>query len=92
LLRRRPDTMTSEFFHGSHFTLCVPASVPLQLDGSTMKLKDYLAKADRDILKRETDAALVMVEYHFDSLPHILNVAIPRTYNNTLFEHKQDDV
>ena len=89
LLRRRPDTMTAEFFQGSHFTLRVPASVPLQLDGSTMRLKDYLAKADRDILKHEMDPALLIVDYRFEALPHTLKVAIPRTYDNTLFEHKK---
>ncbi len=85
LLRRKPDNMTTENFHGSHLTLSVPASIDLQLDGSAVKLKDYLSKADREALA-QADAKQVMVTYRFDAMPKALRIAIPNTYNDALFE------
>lgn len=85
LLRRKPDNMTTENFHGSHLSMSVPASVDLQLDGSAVKLKDYLSKADREALE-QVDAKQVMVNYRFDSLPKALRIAIPNTYDDALFE------
>lgn len=86
LLRRKPDNMTAEYFHGTHLSISVPASVGLQLDGSAVKLKDYLSKSDRKALQQADDAEHVMVDYQFDAMPKALHVAIPSTYNNTLFE------
>lgn len=85
LLRRRPDNMTTENFHGTHLTMSVPASVDLQLDGSAIKLKDYLSKADREALE-QADTKQVMVNYRFNSLPKALRIAIPNTYDDALFE------
>jgi YegS/Rv2252/BmrU family lipid kinase len=45
LLRRKPDNKTTEFFRGAHLSICVPASIALQLDGSTVRLKDLLCKS-----------------------------------------------
>ena len=86
LLRRKPDNMTAEYFHGTHLSISVPASIDLQLDGSAVKLKDYLSKSDRKALQQVDDADHVMVNYQFDAMPRALHVAIPSTYNNTLFE------
>src|SRR5947209_877057 len=47
LFRRRADNATSERFHGASITISVPASIDLQLDGSAVRLKDYLSKSDR---------------------------------------------
>ncbi len=85
LLRRKPDNTTSEYFHGAHFTMSVPASINMQLDGSAVKLKDYLSKADRQALA-QADAEHVMVNYRFDAMPRALQVAIPYTYDDALFE------
>ncbi len=85
VLRRKPDNMTTENFHGSHLTISVPASIDLQLDGSAVKLKDYLSKADRKALA-QADAEQVMVTYRFDAMPKALRIAIPNTYNDALFE------
>ncbi|HLJ34495.1 MAG TPA: diacylglycerol kinase family protein, partial [Ktedonobacteraceae bacterium] len=85
LLRRKPDNMTTENFHGSHLAISVPASIDLQLDGSAIKLKDYLSKADRKALA-QADAEQVMVNYRFDAMPKALRIAIPNTYNDALFE------
>ncbi len=85
LLRRKPDNLTTENFHGSHLTMSVPASIDLQLDGSAVKLKDYLSKADREALA-QANAEQVMVNYRFDAMPKALRIAIPNTYNDALFE------
>ena len=85
LLRRKPDNITTENFHGSHLALSVPASIDLQLDGSAVKLKDYLSKADREALA-QADAKQVMVNYRFEAMPKALRIAIPDTYDDALFE------
>jgi len=51
-----------------------------------VKLKDDLSKSDRKALQQADDAEQVMVNYQFDAMPKALHVAIPSTYNNTLFE------
>lgn len=87
LLRRKPDNVSSEFFRGAHIGIRVPASVPLELDGSTIKLKDYLSKEDYAALQEVDDLESVKVTYRFDSLPEAVEIAIPRTYSGELFEH-----
>ncbi len=87
LLHRKPGNLTAEYFHGAHLSISVPASIDLQLDGSAVKLKDYLSKSDRKALKKAGDAERVMVNYRFDAMPQALHIAIPSTYNNSLFEH-----
>ena len=86
LLRRTPDHLSAEYFHGAHLSISVPASIALQLDGSAVKLKDYLSKADREALVHADDVAQVMVTYLFATLPHALQVAIPRAYDDSLFQ------
>jgi YegS/Rv2252/BmrU family lipid kinase len=86
LFRRKPDNQTAQFFRGAHLSIRVPASIALHLDGSAVKLKDYLSKSDRKTLQRAADAEHVLVTYQFDALPGALQVAIPRTYDDTLFE------
>ena len=87
LLRRKPDNLTAEYFHGAHLSISAPASIDLQLDGSAVKLQDYLGKSDRKFLKKVENLDHVMVNYRFDAIPRALQVAIPTTYNDTLFEH-----
>jgi len=91
LFRRKPDNRTAQFFRGAHLSICVPASIELQLDGSTVRLKDYLRKSDRKALQRAEDAEHVLVTYQFDALPSALPVAIPYTYDATLFERSHHD-
>jgi YegS/Rv2252/BmrU family lipid kinase len=86
LLRRKPDNLTAEYFQGAHLSISVPASIALQLDGSAVKLKDYLGKSDREALIHQGDAEQVMVTYRFDTMPRALQIAIPRTYNDALFQ------
>ena len=66
--------------------ITVPASIDMQLDGSAVKLRDYLSKSDRAALQKVDDAQQVMVHYRFDAMPRALRVAIPYTYDDALFE------
>jgi YegS/Rv2252/BmrU family lipid kinase len=92
LFRRKPDNRTSEFFRGAHLSICIPASIALQLDGSTVRLKDYLCKSDHKALQHARDMEQVMVTYQFDAVPHALQAAIPRTYAGPLFEKSDRDL
>ena len=87
LLRRKPDDSTSTFLRGAHLSICVPASIKLQLDGDAVDLRDYLSKVEREALQQVEDTHQVMVNYRFDAEPHALQMAIPRTYDNALFRH-----
>ncbi len=90
LLRRKPDDETAEYFQGAHFSIRAPASIGMHLDGSLVKLRNYLSRADREALQQADDPSQVMVEYRFDSLPGALQMAIPRTYDDTLFKKFPD--
>ncbi len=87
VLRHKPDNTTTTYVQGAHFTITLPATVGLQLDGSAVELADCLNDADRETLKKVKDTAKVMVTYRVDVLQQALQVAIPRTYDNTLFAH-----
>jgi YegS/Rv2252/BmrU family lipid kinase len=91
LFRRKPDNRTTEFFRGAQLSIRIPASIALQLDGSTVRLKDYLRKSDRQALQCAGDMDHIMVTYQFDALPQALQVAIPCTYDGTLFETSHRD-
>ncbi|HCI82011.1 MAG TPA: hypothetical protein DHW02_20235, partial [Ktedonobacter sp.] len=70
VLRRRPDNLTAEYFHHDCLYITVPASVPMQLDGSVVKLKDYLKKSEYARLRQagmsEKDNR-VMITYRFEA-------------------------
>jgi YegS/Rv2252/BmrU family lipid kinase len=91
LLRRKPDTSTTEFFRGARLSMRVPAHIHLQLDGSTVKLKDYLSKPDRKALQNAGDIEQIRVTYQFDALPQALHASIPRSYEGPLFEKSDHD-
>ena len=91
VFRRKPDNSTTEFFRGAQILICVPASIGLQLDGSTVKLKDFLSKSDRKALGSVGDKQKVMVTYQFSAIPQALQAAIPRTYAGPLFEKSDND-
>ena len=80
----------SSYFRGAHFSIRIPASIGMHLDGSLVKLRNYLSKAYRAALQQADDPSQVMVEYRFDSLPGALQMAIPRTYDDTLFKKFPD--
>jgi YegS/Rv2252/BmrU family lipid kinase len=87
LFRHRPDKTTAEHFLAARFLISVPASIHLHLDGSAVQLEDYLSKSDREALLQEQNKERIKITYRFDAVPHALLAAIPRTYDNTLFEH-----
>lgn len=86
LLRRKPDDVTAEYFRGARLFIKVPALVALQLDGSAVRLRSLLRKKQKQALENAEKLEEVMVEYCFDTLPQALPVAVPRSYNNALFE------
>lgn len=75
-------------FHGAHFSIRVPASILLHLDGSTVRLKDYLSKSEGKVLEQHSSKD-IQVNYSFDAMPRAIQMAIPETYDNTLFEGKR---
>src|SRR5438105_3830776 len=87
LFRRRPDDVATKYFLGASITIRVPASIDLQLDGSAVRLKDYLSKAERKVLQNGGNAEKAMVTYRFDAMPHAVQVVIPSSYDGALFEH-----
>jgi YegS/Rv2252/BmrU family lipid kinase len=85
LLRRQPDTLTAEFFKEARIFLKVPALTALQLDGSAVKLKEYLSDAEKQAWKTVKKPEKVMIEYCFAAVPRALSMTFPRTYDETLF-------
>ena len=90
VLQHKPDNLNTEYFRGAHFSIRVPANVNLQLDGSAVKLKDYIRKADEAALEK-VDPKQVMVDYRFDAFPKAIQMLVPRSYDDTLFMKKYDD-
>lgn len=86
LLLHKLDHADNKYFRGTHLSIRVPASIAMQLDGSVVKLKDYLSKSEHNALKQVQDIAQVMVDYRFDAEPGALQMAFPHTYQGTLFE------
>src|SRR5207249_10313694 len=86
LLWRKPDKNTTEYVRNAHIAITVPASIQLQVDGSAMELTDYLSETAHEAVKQAGDLTQVMVTYRIDTLAHALQVANPRTYDNTLFQ------
>ncbi len=87
LVKHRAASAATEYFHGAHFSVRVPASIGLHLDGCVVELDDYLSTSEKDALAQATSAEQPLVEYRFDAEPAALHMAIPRTYHGTLFEH-----
>lgn len=86
MLRHKPDQRTAKFFRSPHFSIRVPASIGMHLDGSLTELKDYLDKPESEALSHADSPEHVMVDYRFDAEPGALQIAIPRTYDGPLFE------
>jgi hypothetical protein len=86
LVRRKLDEATTKSFRGGQLSIRVPATTPMQVDGSVVKLEDYLCKGERDALRQVDDAGEVMVSYRFDAVPGAVRMAVPRTHNGMLFQ------
>lgn len=85
VLRHKPDNSSTTYVQGKHFTITLPATIELQLDGSALELSACLNEQDAEALKQAEDVTKVMVTYRIDVLQQALQVAIPHTYDNTLF-------
>ena len=86
LLMHTIDTSTTRDFRGPHLSIGVPASIEVELDGSVIKLNDFLRKKMRETLQRAGDADQVMVHYRFDAVPAAARMAFPCTYDGSMFE------
>lgn len=91
LARGKPNNTGVAYFRGGDFSISVPASIGIQLDGSRIDLKDYLSESNWKALQKR-DAARWMVNYHFESMPNELTMAVPNTYDDSLFETGADQV
>ena len=67
------------------FSLRVPASVGMNLDGSLVQLADYLSQENRARLQEATDLDKVMVTYRFTVKPEAISLAVPQGYAGDLF-------
>ena len=85
LLLHTVDTSITRYFRGPHLSIGVPASIDLELDGSVVKLKDFLRKKERRALEHAGDAEKVMVHYRFDAVPAAARIAFPSTYDGSMF-------
>ena len=85
LVRRKPADSTTEYFHGAHLSMTLPASVSIQLDGTAIPLKRLVRKSDLRALQDLDDPEQALLTYRFDALPRTLRVAIPRDYDGVLF-------
>jgi len=88
VLQHKPDDVNTQYFRSAHFSIRVPASVLLQLDGSAVKLKDYIRKSDGEALQKE-DLGRVIVNYRFDAFPKAVKMLVPSSYDDTLFQKHQ---
>ncbi len=73
-------------FQDSSFSVQLPASVALELDGSGIALADYLNVENRARLLKADDLSKVMVTYKFMIKPAALAMAVPREYRGELFK------
>jgi YegS/Rv2252/BmrU family lipid kinase len=89
VLRRKPDTTVSSYFQEAHFFITIPASVQVQLDGSAVKLKDYLDKNVYEQVLGRAGTEQVMITYRIDVEPHALRVLVPSDCSSELFEQPE---
>ncbi len=89
VLRRKPDTTVSSYFQQAHFRITIPSSIQMELDGSAVKLKDYLDKEVYEQVLERASAEQVMVTYRIDVVPHAIHMLVPSTCDNQLFSEVQ---
>ncbi|TMC17420.1 MAG: hypothetical protein E6J36_19670 [Chloroflexi bacterium] len=85
LAQKKLDAETTRYFRGAHFSIQVPASIGMQVDGSVAKLEELLHKSEQKVMQHASDAKQIMVNYRFDAKPRALQMVIPRTYSGSLF-------
>ncbi|TMD59623.1 MAG: hypothetical protein E6I91_19995 [Chloroflexi bacterium] len=80
--------MLFHYVQDHSFSLRVPASTPMHLDGSSVQLEDYLSRENYARLQATTETEKVMVTYRFSAKPSALLAAIPPGYAGDLFSAK----
>ncbi|MFL5627684.1 MAG: diacylglycerol/lipid kinase family protein, partial [Ktedonobacteraceae bacterium] len=85
LTQHKLDEETTQYFRGAHFSISIPASISVHVDGSIINLEDLLHKSEQHAIQHSSATKQVMVNYRFDAQPRALQMAIPRTYNGSLF-------
>ncbi len=86
LVLHTADHNVMQNFRSKSLAISVPASIELELDGSVVKLKDFLRKKERKALEQAGDADKVVVRYRFDAVPAAVRMAFPCTYDGSMFE------
>jgi YegS C-terminal NAD kinase beta sandwich-like domain len=86
LVRRKLDETMTRYFRSRQLSIRVPAATAMQVDGSVVKLEDYLCETERDALRQVNDNGEVMVSYRFDAVPGAVQMAVARTFNGSLFQ------
>lgn len=72
LLRQRPSAQTAESYRVPRVTIYAPVTLPLQLDGGSVRVKEKPGPAG--------------ISYAFSLLAHGLTVLVPPTYDGDLFQ------
>ena len=88
LLDIRLLSYTDLLFHyiqDRSFSLCVPATTAMELDGSYVPLEDYVSQENWERLQEATDMEKVMVTYRFNVKSAALSMAVPPGYTGELF-------
>lgn len=86
LTQHKLDKESTQYLRGKHFSIRVPASTPMHVDGSIVELNDLLPASQRRTLQQQQqNADQMLVEYRFDISPKAVQIAVPRAYNGPLF-------
>jgi diacylglycerol kinase family enzyme len=74
-----------DYVQDGSFSVRLPASIAMHLDGSFVPLEDFLSPENRVRLEGESDREKVLVTYRFTAKHRALSVAIPKGYAGHLF-------
>ncbi|GAC1371239.1 MAG: hypothetical protein NVS2B12_21890 [Ktedonobacteraceae bacterium] len=72
-------------YQDSSFSLMLPASVALELDGSSIQVADFMSSQDRARLQSVSEANNAMITFRFEVKSLALPMAIPQGYVGELF-------
>lgn len=73
-------------YHNGNFSLKLPASVLLQLDGSGVELSNFVSTENLKRIQQAEDVSKVFITYVFQAKPAALSMAIPPEYTGALFK------
>ncbi len=73
LLQRRPNPAVAQYYRAAHITIKTPITLPLQVDGGSVSLKNEDPTAEGTI-------------YEFSTLARGVIMLVPKTYNGELFQ------